>query len=88
MFLGVPYVPFIMGTGTCLLLAMYVDLYVLFSLPAVVFALRMLTKYDEHIFHLFGLHVLVRLRMRNLRVHNGKWVFSAMGNRKVGLDHS
>lgn len=84
MFMGVPYVPFIFGTGACLLLAMYVNLYCLLALPAVVFGMRLITRYDEHIFHLLGLHVAMRLRMRNLQRHGGKWVFSPVGERRVG----
>lgn len=85
MFMGVPYVPFIVGTGVCLLCAMYIDLYFLLALPAVVFAMRMIAKVDEHIFHLLGLHVLLRLRMRNVGLHKGKWVFSPVGARRPGM---
>ena len=85
MFMGVPYVPFIVGTGACLLGAMYIDLYFLLALPAVVFAMRMIAKVDEHIFHLLGLNVLMRLRVRNLALHQGKWVFSPVGIRRVGM---
>ncbi len=82
MFMGVPYVPFIVGTGSCLLCAMYIDLYVLLAMPAIVFAMRMITKYDEHIFHLLGLHIMVRLRVKNCSQHRGQWVFSPSGVRR------
>ena len=36
MFMGVPYVPFILGAGSCLLLSMYFNLLYLLLLPPVI----------------------------------------------------
>ena len=49
MFMGVPYVPFILGAGCCLLLSMYFNLLYLLQF---------------------------RGRVRNLKQHDGEWVFT------------
>jgi type IV secretion system protein VirB3 len=76
MFMGVPYVPFFIGAGGCLLLAMYTNLLVLFLIPVVVFIMRQMARRDEMIFRLLGLRLQVRTRMRNIREHDGMWVCS------------
>jgi type IV secretion system protein VirB3 len=76
MFLGVPYVPFFIGAGAVLLLAMYTNLLFLGLLPAVVFVMRQMARRDEMIFRLLALHWQYRLRIRNVRAHDGMWVFS------------
>ncbi|QDH71354.1 type IV secretion system protein VirB3 [Marilutibacter alkalisoli] len=74
MFLGVPYVPFFIGAGGCLLLAMYTNLLVLFLLPVVIFVMRQMARRDEMVFRLLGLRLQMRTRMRNIREHGGMWV--------------
>lgn len=74
--MGVPYVPFVLGTGACLILAMYINLYFLLAVPAVVFGMRLMARHDEHIFHLLGLHFSLRFRIRNVKLHGGIWQFS------------
>jgi type IV secretion system protein VirB3 len=76
MFMGVPYIPFFLGAGGCFLLAMYFNLYWLLLTPIVIFIMREMAKRDEMIFRLLGLRLLFRIRMRNLRLHDGMWVFS------------
>lgn len=76
MFLGVPYVPFFIGAGGCLLLAMYINLWFLFLIPVVVFIMRQMARRDEMVFRLLGLRLMVRTRVRNLREHEGSWVFT------------
>lgn len=76
MFLGVPYVPFFLGAGGCLLLAMYLNLAWLGLLPFVVFVMRQMARRDELVFRLIGLRWMFRSRVRNLRLHGGAWVFS------------
>lgn len=76
MFMGVPYVPFFMGAGACFLLAIYTNLFYLLLTPVVIFVMRMMAKRDEMIFRLLGLRLQFRLRMRNLREHEGLWVFT------------
>jgi type IV secretion system protein VirB3 len=76
MFLGVPYVPFFMGAGGCLLLAMYTNLFYLLLLPVVIFVMRTMAKRDEMIFRLLGLRLQFRTRMRNLGENDGMWVFT------------
>lgn len=76
MFMGVPYIPFFIGAGGVLLLAMYTNLLFLFLMPLVIFILRQLTRRDEMIFRLIGLRLQVRLRMRNLGDYKGMWVLS------------
>lgn len=82
MFMGVPYVPFVVGAGSCLLLAMYVNLFCLLALPAVILVLRGMARYDDRIFHLLGLYLGMRVRIRNAAQHDGLWVFSPVGPRK------
>lgn len=77
MFMGVPYVPFFIGAGSVLLLAMYSgQLLLLLLAPAVIFVMRMMAKRDELIFRLLGLSMLFRMRARNLREHDGLLVLN------------
>jgi type IV secretion system protein VirB3 len=76
MFMGVPYIPFFLGAGGCLLLAMYFNLYWLFLTPVVIFIMRQMARRDEMIFRLIGLRLQIRIRMLNLQLHDGMWVFS------------
>lgn len=76
MFLGVPYVPFFMGAGTCLLFAMYFNLLFLGLLPVVIFVMRQMARRDEMIFRLLGLRLQFKVKARNLAHHSGLWVFT------------
>jgi type IV secretion system protein VirB3 len=76
MFLGVPYIPFFVVAGACLLLAMYSNLLFLLLLPPLVFAMRQMARRDEMIFRLLGQHWRFRLRVRSQRRHPRTWVFS------------
>lgn len=76
MFLGVPYIPFFIGAGGTLLLAMYTNLFFLALLPVVIFVMRQMARRDEMIFRLLGLRLQFKFRVRNLKHHGGMWVFS------------
>jgi len=76
MFMGVPYVPFFMGAGSCLLLAMYFNYFFLLLIPVVVFIMRMMAKRDEMIFRLLGLRFQFKTRVRNVQDHDGMWAFT------------
>ncbi|WP_147651385.1 type IV secretion system protein VirB3 [Vulcaniibacterium gelatinicum] len=76
MFLGVPYVPFFLGAGGCLLLAMYLNLLLLGLIPVVIFVMRQMARRDEMIFRLLGLRWQFRVKVRDLRRHAGLWAFS------------
>lgn len=76
MFLGVPYIPFFLGAGSCLLLAMYTNIFYLFLLPVVIFIMRQMARRDEMIFRLMGLRLQFRTRVRNLPENEGMWVFT------------
>ena len=76
MFMGVPYVPFFLGAGGCMLLAMYFNLFYLLLIPPVIFIMRMMAKRDEMIFRLLGLRLQFRARTRNISRHDGMWVFT------------
>lgn len=76
MILGVPYVPFLVGAGTPLLLAMYFSLYILLVIPFVILLMRLMAKRDEMIFRLLGLNMVFRFLPRNVRESGGAWVFS------------
>jgi type IV secretion system protein VirB3 len=76
MFLGVPYVPFFMGAGGSLLLAMYLDMRLLALIPVVVLVMRQMARRDEMIFRLLGLRLMFKFRARNLQEHEGMWVFT------------
>lgn len=84
MFLGVPYVPFFVGAGACLLLAVYVNLLLLVLMPLVILGLRQMARRDEMVFRLLGLrwHVLARVRNRHLR--GGDWSFAPIAGRTIG----
>lgn len=76
MFLGVPYVPFFIVAGGGLLMAMYFNLWFLLTIPASIFIMRQMTRKDEMVFRLLGLRLQVRTQVRNLREHDGMWVFT------------
>lgn len=76
MFMGVPYVPFAIGAGACLLLTFYINMFCLALLPVVIFIMRQMARRDEMIFRLLGLRWQFRAKVRNLRHHGGMWVFT------------
>ena len=76
MFMGVPYVPFFVGAGACLLLAMYFNLLCLLLAPLVIFTMRQMARRDEMIFRLLGLRWRFRLRVQDRSRHPRAWVFS------------
>lgn len=82
MFMGVPYVPFAIGAGTCLLMTFYFNMFFLALLPVVVFAMRQMARRDEMIFRLLGLRWQFRWRARNLGHHRGAWSFSPNSYRR------
>ncbi|HWU76913.1 MAG TPA: VirB3 family type IV secretion system protein [Rhodanobacter sp.] len=86
MFMGVPYVPFFMGAGACLLLSMYFNLFFLLLIPPVIFVMRQMARRDEMIFRLLGLRLQFRTRVRNLRERDGMWVFTANSYRGQSRD--
>lgn len=78
MFMGVPYIPFFVGAGGTILFAMYSgNLLWLLMLPVVIFIMRQMARRDEMIFRLIGLRLQFRLKVKNVRDHDGLWVFSA-----------
>jgi type IV secretion system protein VirB3 len=81
MFLGVPYVPFIIGTGGCFLMAVYFNMYFLLFIPVVILIMRQMARRDEMIFRLLGLRLQIFMRTRNRRLHDGMWVFSPHNHR-------
>lgn len=81
MFLGVPYMPFFIGAGSCILLTFYINAYCLALLPVVIFVMRQMARRDEMIFRMLGLRLQVRTKVRNLRHHAGMWVFSPNNHR-------
>lgn len=84
MFMGVPYVPFFMGAGSCLLLAMYFNYFFLLLIPVVVFVMRQMARRDEMIFRLLGLRWQFKTRVRNVQEHDGMWVFTPNNYREPG----
>jgi type IV secretion system protein VirB3 len=76
MFMGVPYLPFFMGAGGGLLMAMYFNMWFLLLIPMVIFVMRQMARRDEMIFTLLGLRFHFRTRVRNLQQHDGMWVFT------------
>jgi len=76
MFLGVPYIPFFMGAGGCLLMSMYFNLFFLLLIPPVIFVMRQMARRDEMIFRLLGLRIQFRMRVRNLQQNDGMWMFT------------
>ncbi|WP_079365694.1 MULTISPECIES: type IV secretion system protein VirB3 [Hydrogenophaga] len=85
MIIGVPYLPFVVGAGTPLVLAMYISWWFLLLIPFSVLIMRLMAKRDEMIFRLIGLNLVFRFLPRNLNAAGGAWVFSpqrqSKGNR-------
>ena len=84
MFLGVPYVPFFVGAGSCLLLAVYVNLLLLVLAPLVILAMRQMARRDEMIFRLLGLRWQFGTRVRNRALRDGDWSFAPITGRERG----
>lgn len=76
MFLGVPVLPFFIGAGGCLLLALYINLFLLALMPLVILIMAQMAKRDEMIFRLYGLSLWMRMGVRNLSLNRGAWAFS------------
>ena len=76
MFMGVPYTPFFIAFGAHLMLAVYINFFLLLNLPLVLFVLRMIAKKDEMIFRLWGLKMQFALKSRNSQLRNGLQSFS------------
>jgi type IV secretion system protein VirB3 len=76
MFLGVPYMPFFIGAGSCLLLALYFNMFFLLLAPPLIFVMRQMARRDEMIFRMLALRWQLRLRARNRHRHAGMWVFT------------
>jgi type IV secretion system protein VirB3 len=81
MFMGVPYIPFFMGAGACMLLALYFNLFYLLLLPVVVFVMRQMAKRDEMIFRLLGLRLQFLTKVRNRQQNDGLWAFTPNSHR-------
>jgi type IV secretion system protein VirB3 len=86
MFLGVPYVPFFVGAGACLLLAVYVNLLLLVLMPLVILAMRQMARRDEMVFRLLGLRWQFAARVRNRRLRGGDWSFAPIATRSLETD--
>ncbi|MET4676379.1 VirB3 family type IV secretion system protein [Luteibacter sp. PvP019] len=84
MFMGVPYLPFFMGAGSGLLMAMYFNLWFLIWIPIVTFIMRQMARRDEMIFRLLALRLQFRTKVRNQQDHDGMWVFSPNIYREPG----
>ena len=76
MFLGVPYMPFFLAAGTCILLTFYINMFCLALLPIVIFVMRQMARRDEMIFRMLGLRLQFKFKARNLKHHSDMWVFS------------
>ena len=76
MFMGVPYIPFFIGAGGGLMLAMYFNFFWLLAIPVTIFVMRQMARRDEMIFNLLGLRWLFKFRARNVKHHSGMWVFT------------
>jgi type IV secretion system protein VirB3 len=79
MILGVPYVPFVIGAGTPLILAMYFSLFIILVIPLIIVLMRIMAKKDEMIFRLIGLNLAFRFLPRNVAESGGAWAFSPSG---------
>ena len=76
MFMGVPYVPFTIGAGVCILMTFYIDMFCLLLLPVVIGIMRQMARRDEMVFRLLGLRLQFRMKVRNVAHHRGMWVFT------------
>lgn len=76
MFMGVPYMPFFIAAGSCILLTFYFNMFFLVLLPIVIFVMRQMARRDEMIFRLLGLRWQFKFKARNQQHHSGMWVFS------------
>ena len=83
MFMGVPYGPFFFVVGGLFLLSVYTNFWYLGSIPVAVFIMRNMAKRDEMIFRLIGLRLQFKLKARNVKDHDGMWVFTPNHYRKT-----
>ena len=82
LFMGVPYIPFFLGAGTCVLFAAWFNLFWLLAIPPVIFTMRLMTKHDEMIFRLLGIRLQFWVKARNRQLHQKMWVFTPNSYRK------
>lgn len=82
MFLGVPYLPFFIGTGTSILFSMWFHWLFIIFLPISIFVMRGMAKRDEMVFRMLGLRLQFRLKARNIPHHDGMWSFSPNAQRE------
>lgn len=82
MFMGVPYIPFFIGAGGGLLMAMYFNFWWLLSIPISISIMRQLAKRDEMIFRLLGLRLQFKFKARTREEFAGMWCFSPTEYRK------
>ncbi len=83
MFLGVPYIPFFLAAGGCILLTFYINMFCLVLLPLVLLVMRQMARRDEMIFRLLGLRWQFKARARSSRRFPGAWSFSPAKYRRV-----
>ena len=76
MFMGVPYIPFFLGAGGCVLLAAWFNLFWLLAIPPVLLVMRAMTRHDEMIFRLLGIRLQFFTKVRNRQLHDQMWVFT------------
>lgn len=82
MFMGVPYTPFFIGSGICLMLAAYFNMFFILLLPVVIFVLRQIARQDEMIFRLTGLKLIFWFKARNRGLRPDMIVFSPNNHRE------
>ena len=76
MFMGVPYIPFFLGAGGCVLMAAWFNLFWLLAIPPVLLVMRAMTRHDEMIFRLLGIRLQFFTKVRNRQLHDQMWVFT------------
>ncbi|MDO5692758.1 MAG: VirB3 family type IV secretion system protein [Pseudomonadota bacterium] len=76
MFMGVPYIPFFLGAGGCVLMAAWFNLFWLLAIPPVLMVMRAMTRHDEMIFRLLGIRLQFLVRVRNRNLHDKMWIFT------------
>lgn len=76
MFMGVPYLAFLVGAGGSLMFAMWFGLQFIVLVPLAILVLRQMARRDELVFRLLALRWRFKFKVRNVRQHEGMWVLT------------
>ena len=86
MFMGVPYVPFFLGAGTCVVFAAWFNVLWLLAVIPVILVMRAMAAHDDMVFRLLAIRLQFWLKARNRALHGNMWVYTPNQYRPTKLN--